>query len=133
QPAPPPAAPSPPVAADDVVSAVAEALRRGGRTALLLGGRALREPGLLAAARIAAATGARLLAEVFPTRLERGAGLPAAERIAYIPELASIQLDGLKHLVLVDAKAPVTFFAYPGKKGYLVPDGCELHELAAPD
>src|SRR5437763_16226866 len=50
QPAPPPAAPSPPVAADDVVSAVAEALRRGKRTALLLGGRALREPGLLAAA-----------------------------------------------------------------------------------
>src|SRR5205085_2087076 len=68
QPAPPPAAPSPPVAADDVVSAVAEALRRGKRTALLLGGRALREPGLLAAARVASATGAQLLSEVFPTR-----------------------------------------------------------------
>jgi acetolactate synthase-1/2/3 large subunit len=35
--------------------------------------------------------------------------------------------------VLVDAKAPVSFFAYPGKKSYLVPDGCEVHELAAPD
>src|SRR3954451_10516319 len=130
QPAPPPAAPSPPVAADEVVSAVAEALRRGKRTALLLGGRALREPGLLAAARIAAATGAQLLSEVFPTRLERGAGLPPIERIAYLAELASVQLDGLRHLVLVDAKAPVSFFAYPGKKSYLVPDGCEVHELA---
>jgi acetolactate synthase I/II/III large subunit len=130
QPAAPPPAPSPPVAADDVVSAVAEALRRGKRTALLLGGRALREPGLLAAARIASATGAQLLSEVFPTRLERGAGLPAVERIAYLAELASVQLDGLDHLVLVDAKAPVSFFAYPGKKSYLVPDGCEVHELA---
>jgi acetolactate synthase I/II/III large subunit len=130
QPAPPPAPPSPPVAADDVVAGAAEALRRGKRTALLLGGRALREPGLLAAARIAAATGAQLLSEVFPARLERGAGLPAVERIAYLAELASVQLDGLDHLVLVDAKAPVSFFAYPGKKSYLVPDGCEVHELA---
>jgi acetolactate synthase-1/2/3 large subunit len=132
QPAPPPAAPSPPVAADDVVSAVAGALRRGKRTALLLGGRALREPGLLAAARVASATGAQLLSEVFPARLERGAGLPAVERIAYLAELASVQLDGLDHLVLVDAKAPVSFFAYPGKKSYLAPDGCEVHELAGP-
>ena len=44
-----------------------------------------------------------------------------------------MQLAGLKHLILVDAKAPVSFFAYPGKKSYLVPDGCEVHELAAPD
>src|SRR3954449_2837332 len=131
QPAPaaPPAAP--PAPADEVVAQAADALRRGGkRTALLLGGRALREPGLLAAARIAAATGAQLLSEVFPTRLERGAGLPAIERIAYLAGLASVQLDGLRHLVLVDAKAPVSFFAYPGKKSYLVPDGCEVHELA---
>ncbi len=69
---------------------------------------------------------------MFPTRFERGAGLPTPERLAYIPELASVQLKGLKHLVLVDAKAPVSFFAYPGKKSYLVPDGCEVHELASP-
>ncbi len=54
------------------------------------------------------------------------------ERLAYIPEFASVQLDGLEHLTLVDAKAPVSFFACPGKKNYLVPDGCEVHELAAP-
>ena len=38
-------------------------------------------------------------------------------------------MDGLKHLVLVDTKAPVSFFAYPDKPSYLVPDGCEVHEL----
>src|SRR4051794_16332009 len=132
QPAPAPPPPAPPVVADAAVSAAAEALRSGKRSALLLGGRVLRERGLLAASRIAAATGATLYAEVFPTRLERGAGLPAVERLAYLAELASVQLDGLEHLVLADAKAPVSFFAYPGKKSYLVPDGCEVHELASP-
>jgi acetolactate synthase-1/2/3 large subunit len=111
---------------------VAQALGGGDDAALLLGGRALREPALLAAARIAVATGTKLLAEVFPTRLERGVGLPTVERMAYFPELASVQLAGLRHLVLVDAKAPVSFFAYPGQKSYLVPDGCEVHELATP-
>ena len=133
EPAGPPAPPSPAPAPADVVESVAAALRSGGRTAILLGGRALRENGLLAAGRIAAATSAKLLAEVFPTRIERGAGLPAVERIAYVPELAMVQLSGLRHLILVDARAPVSFFAYPGKRSYLVPDGCEVHELAAPD
>jgi acetolactate synthase-1/2/3 large subunit len=122
----------PPVASGELVETVAAALRGGGRTAILLGGRALRAESLLAAARIASATGTNLFAECFPTRLERGAGLPALERIAYLPELAMVQLDGLRHLVLVDAKAPVSFFAYPGKKSYLVPEGCEVHELARP-
>jgi acetolactate synthase-1/2/3 large subunit len=120
------------LALPSLVDAVAAALRGRQHSAILLGGRALREPALLAAGKIAAATGAKLYGEVFPTRLERGAGLPPIERIAYFAELASVQLGGLKHLILVDAKAPVSFFAYPGKKSYLVPDGCEVHELASP-
>ena len=118
-------------AEDAVIGSVVEALRSAGsRTALLLGGRALREPALRDAARVAAATGARLIAEVFPTRIERGAGLPAIDRLAYLPELASIQLSGIKHLVLLDAASPVTFFAYPGLDSDLVPDRCTVHELA---
>ncbi|MBP9737961.1 MAG: acetolactate synthase large subunit, partial [Rhodoferax sp.] len=117
-----PAAPpkiTPPKPADDAtVAAIAQALQGGGKKAILLGGRALREPALMAVARIAAKTGAKLFAEVFPTRIERGAGLPPVERIAYLAELASVQLSGLDHLILVDAKAPVSFFAYPGKKSY---------------
>ena len=128
-----PSLPAAPVAPADVVEEVAQALRGRGASALLLGGRALREPGLLAAARVAAATGAKVFAEAFPTRMERGAGLPHVERIAYLAELASVQLDGLKNLVLVDAKAPVSFFAYPGKKSYLVPERCQVHELATPN
>jgi acetolactate synthase-1/2/3 large subunit len=133
-PCPPPPPPSPEAADDATVQAIANhcpgnpAGRAGGKAALLLGGQALREPGLRAAARIAAHSGVKLFAEVFPTRLERGAGLPAVERIAYLAELAGVQLAGIEHLMLVDAKAPVSFFAYPGKKSYLVPDGCTVHQ-----
>jgi acetolactate synthase I/II/III large subunit len=132
-----PAAPQPPRAPSRVNSAAVEraynVLHSSRRVAILLGGRALRRNSLIAAARIAAKTGAKLLAETFPTRMERGAGLPAVERLAYVPELASVQLSGLHHLILVDSKAPVTFFAYPGLEGSLVPDGCQVHELAGPD
>lgn len=131
-PCPPPAQPAPQAADAAVVQAIAEVLRSGKKTALLLSGHALREPALLAAARIAAHSGVQLLAEVFPTRMERGAGLPAVERIAYLAEMAGVQLAEIEHLVLVDAKAPVSFFAYPGKKSELVPDSCTVHTLSTP-
>lgn len=97
---------------------------------ILVGGDATRRAGLAAAARIAAATGARVLCETFPTRMERGAGIPAVERLAYFAEAAAAQLDGSKHLVLAGAKSPVSFFAYPGMPSDLVPAGCEVHVLA---
>ncbi len=100
---------------------------------LLLGGHALREGALRSAARIAAHAGVQLLAEVFPTRMERGAGLPAIERVAYLAELAGVQLAGVQHLVLVDAKSPVSFFAYPGRPSDLVPEGCSVHTLCSPE
>jgi acetolactate synthase I/II/III large subunit len=130
-----PAAPVPPrprtAVAEDVVEEVAKALRSGEPGALLLGGSAVREPGLRAAARVGAATGARLLCETFPARLERGAGLPAVERLGYLAEFTVAQLEGVRHLVLVDARAPVSFFAYPDKPSDLVPDGCRVHVLAS--
>jgi acetolactate synthase-1/2/3 large subunit len=129
--APRPASPPPRVDPDAIVDA-ASALRSGERTALLLGGSALGDRGLRAAARVAAATGATLLGETFPARLRRGAGLPPLERLSYLGELASVQLEGTRHLVLVDAASPVTFFAYPDRPGDLVPDGCTVHRLAEP-
>lgn len=122
-----------PVADDTTVKATADAIRNGRKTAFLLGGRALREPGLIAAARIAAHNGVTLFAETFPTRIERGAGLPPVERIAYLAELATLQLSEYDNLILVDAKAPVSFFAYPDKDSYLVPDTCKVHTLATPE
>jgi acetolactate synthase I/II/III large subunit len=129
--APPPDPPAPDLLAD-VLESAAAALRCGEPAVLLVGGDACRAGGLAAAARIAAATGARLLAETFPARLERGAGLPAAGRLAYLVEAAQHQLSGAAHLVLAGARSPVAFFAYPGKAGDLVPDGCTVHQVAGP-
>lgn len=96
---------------------------------ILIGGRACRERGLRAASRLAAATGAKVLVETFPSRLERGAGLPNFERLAYLAEAAGIQLAGTEHLVLAGARSPVSFFAYPGKASDLVPPSCVLHAV----
>ena len=130
--APPSRPPAAPGASGEVVEAVARTIRGSRRSALLLGGRALREQGLMSAARIAAATGTNVLTEGFPARLERGAGLPFVERFAYWPAFSSAQFEGLEDLILVGATAPVSLFAYPGKDSRLVPASCQVHELCPP-
>jgi len=124
------AAQSPQPVAD--TAAAEAALRSGEPTAILIGGDATRAAGLDAAARLAQTFGAKLFCETFPARLERGVGLPAIERIAYLAEAATAQLVGIKHLVLAGAAWPVSFFAYPGKLSDLVPEGCEVHTLSGP-
>jgi acetolactate synthase-1/2/3 large subunit len=113
-----------------MIASAAAALRSHENSALLLGGSSLRAAGIHAASRIAHATGAELLAETFSARAERGAGIPVIPRLAYLAEMAAAQLDGLRHLILVDTTSPVSFFAYPGKPSDLVPEGCDVIVLA---
>jgi len=117
----------------EAVNGAAQRLANGRKSVLFLGGRALREESLRVAGRIAEATGARLVCEVFPTRLQRGAGRVAVERLPYFAEAAVAALEGTEQMVLVGTKAPVAFFAYPGKPGWLAPEGCDLHTLATVD
>jgi acetolactate synthase I/II/III large subunit len=123
------ARPAPPVEAAVSTPAGDVAVPLGDDCVLLLGGAATREPALLAASRIAAGTGTRLLIETFPARLERGAGLPAVERLGYLAEHVEQQLEGARHLILAGARPPVSFFAYPGRASDLVPEGCEVHVI----
>ncbi|HVM58706.1 MAG TPA: acetolactate synthase large subunit [Gaiellaceae bacterium] len=116
--------------AEGRVEEIAGVLRSGEPSLVLLGGAATREPALRAASRIGVGAGARLLVETFPARLERGAGLPAVERLGYIAEHVEAQLAGVRHLVLASARAPVSFFAYPGRPSDLVPEDCTVHVLA---
>ncbi|NYJ06566.1 acetolactate synthase large subunit [Petropleomorpha daqingensis] len=116
----------------EAVEAAATALSSGEPSVLFLGGDAVREAGQLLAARITAATGARLLCETFPARLPRGAGLPDLPKLPYPPEMAIAALAGTKHLVVAGTTAPVHFFGYPGVPGTPVPDDCTVHVLAAP-
>jgi acetolactate synthase-1/2/3 large subunit len=132
EPAPPPGPRSPRPVRGEQTSSAAEALRSGEPCVILLGGTGLRRPALEAASRIAVATGARLLGETFPARHERGAGIPAVSRLAYLPEQAAGQLAGTRHLVLAGARSPVSFFAYPHTPGSPVPPDCRVHVLAEP-
>jgi len=118
--------------AGDRVDEIAAVLRSGEPVAVVIGGTTTREAGVIALSRIGAHTGAKVLCECFPTRLERGAGLPSIERLGYLGEFVQMQLDGIRHLVLVDADSPASFFAYPDKTTDLVPPGCEVHVLAGP-
>ena len=106
-------------------------LRSGGATGLLLGGRTLTRRGLEAAARLAGSTGVRVYADRNAARMESGRGRFQPRRIAYFPEQATAQLSGIQDLILVEAKAPVSFFGYPDQPSFLAPEACRIHTLAA--
>ncbi len=118
--------------ATDVIESIADVLRSDASVGILVGGSVTREAGLLAASRVSTTSAAKVIVETFPARLERGAGLPAFDRLGYLAEFAQAQLDGLDHLILVEAASPVSFFAYPDKASDLVPDGCTVHVLSQP-
>src|SRR5215217_1870039 len=130
-------APLPPVeghapVAPEAISDVVRALRSGEPAVLFMGGHALREPGLTLAGRIAAKTGARLLAQTLNARVERGAGRVSVDFLPYPVDAALATLADARHLVLVGSEAPVAFFAYPDKPSVLNPPQCETHRLATP-
>src|SRR5919199_1427471 len=85
--------------------------RRARAGALLLGGPALHDAGLRAAARIAA-TGVRVLHDTLPARIQRGGARFRPQPLPYISELAIEALAGLDSLVTAGTRAPVGFFAY---------------------
>ncbi len=102
-------------------------------TLMLLNGEAVSKEGLAFAHRIAAATGAQLAAPTFNTRLARGRGRYPIERVPYIVDVAVAKYAGIKHVILVGAGEPVTFFAYPGKPQMATPKDAKVHMLAAPE
>jgi len=124
------AAPARAPVAPETVRTIARALRSGSRSMLLLSGPALGERGLQAAQRVAHATGAQLRTPTQVPRVARGCGRVPVDRIPYVVDAALKVLEGTRHLVLAGARAPVAFFAYPGKPGTLWPRDCEVHVLA---
>lgn len=117
---------------NETVKSVARALRSGEPAVIMISGSGLTEAGLKAAGRIAQATGAKLRTPTQVPRLARGRGRVPIDRVPYVVDLALKALEGTRHLVLAGAKAPVGFFAYPGKPSTLWPRDCEIHELARP-
>jgi acetolactate synthase-1/2/3 large subunit len=116
--------------ADSAALERAVAALDGLESLLLLGGAALRDVGLDAAGRIAASTGCALMSEWSNARLERGAGRVAVSKVPYPIDMALETLSGFKRIVLVGARAPIGFFAYPGKPARLTREDAEIIELA---
>jgi acetolactate synthase-1/2/3 large subunit len=111
------------------VESAARILRSGEATTLLIGGAALRQDALELAGRIAAATGCRLLAPLSNARLQRGAGRVALDRVPYPVDQALAVFAKTRHIILVEAREPIGFFAYPDKPSLMKPEGCAVHEL----
>src|SRR5512144_1361645 len=108
----------------EAVERAAAAVRHGPSTLLLLGDRALRADASKIGARIAAATGCGLRADFFCARIQRGAGRAVVPRLPYAVDPLVDQLARYDRIVLVGAKAPVAFFAYPGQPGVVSKPGC---------
>jgi acetolactate synthase-1/2/3 large subunit len=121
--------PAVPQADPHSIRQVARILREKRNVLLLLGGLALREGAQVEANRIAAATGAALMAEGSNARIQRGRGRLMLDRVPYVNEQAVKALEPYEHIVLVNAKEPIGFFGYPGKPSQFWRPGAGLHIL----
>jgi acetolactate synthase I/II/III large subunit len=122
--------PMPASVSGEAVDRVAQVLKSGARAAILMRGAVLGERGLKAAGQVAEASGAKLLCDTFAPRTARGAGRVPVDRIPYFAEQIVETLKDVEVLILVGAKPPVTFFAYPGKPSWGLPDGARILHLA---
>jgi acetolactate synthase-1/2/3 large subunit len=117
--------PEPRQPSESALARASAALRQPGAV-LMIAGRALRDEGLTLAARVCATTGARLLTQQANARVERGLGRVMIDRVPYVVTQALEALRDTRCLVLVGAKAPVGFFAYPGKPSSMLPPDCPV-------
>lgn len=125
--------PAPDRTSNERLDATIQALRAKENCTLFLGGKALSGRALSYAYTIAMHTGARLLAETSNARITRGRGYPAISKLPYPVDSAIETLLKVQQLILVGARPPVAFFAYPDKPSILTPDGCNQVTLARPD
>ncbi|CAN5166092.1 acetolactate synthase large subunit [soil metagenome] len=111
------------------IEALAKRLRGAKKPVVLMGSLACTDRGIRAAGRLSA-LGWRVMTDTFISRLPRGAGRYAPDRMMYFGEMALADLAGSDLLVLAGTKLPVAFFAYPAMPSVLVPEGCETAVLA---
>ena len=118
---------------DAALREAADLLRKEPPALLILGGRALRRRGLLAAARIKAATGCDLLTETFIARMDRGVGIPSVDRVPYFPNQAIARLSPYRDVVLAGAREPVATFGYKGGQSRLLAANQCIFEAVGPN
>jgi acetolactate synthase-1/2/3 large subunit len=114
---------------DSLLDLAVEALSESD-SLLYLGAGCFTKDNLDRVGRIAAKTGCALLSEWTNARMERGAGQVIVNRLPYPVDQAVEVLRPFKRIVMVGARAPVGFFAYPDKPSILTQPGAELLSLA---
>ena len=112
------------------VENAARVLRSNRNVLLLLADQATLGPSQVLAWRAAKATGADLLATYTNGHMARGRGRLQLERVPYGTDAAIQALSRYEHIILVNAKAPVGFFAYPGKPSTQYPSSAQIHVLS---
>ena len=119
----------------ETVKEAADRLQSGRKTALLLGGSAISNDGLELVGRIAAKTGAQLMAETAPSRLARGADRIQVPTVPYLLDFALqyFKESGIKQVLLIGTLNPVATFAYQGMPVEKVPEDCEVWTFATND
>ncbi len=127
------AVPAPAAVDANAVETAARALRGAGPVLLLLAGQGVLAPAQALAWRIARATGASLMADYLSAHLARGKGRLQLARVPYNTDLAREVLAPFKTIILVNAKPPVGFFAYPGKPSTQYAEDADLVTLSRPD
>ncbi len=114
------------------IAAAARALRLPG-AALMVDGVALYTDVGQVAARIARATGCRLMGPFFAPRVRRGAGAVRMQRLVYEVDANLAIMADVTTLVLCGAGRPTAFFAYPGKPSLNEAPGTAVLELCGGD
>lgn len=128
-----PAPASLPVDGNAIENAARTLRAHGADTLILVGGTAVLSDAHPWLWRIAQATGATLMADFVTAHLSRGRGRLQLERTPYVMEAAIKALQRYRHIILVNAKPPVGFFAYPGLPSTQYPPDAQLQVLARAD
>ena len=125
--------PAPPALDPSAVENAARVLRGRSNVLILLAGAGVLGPCQALAWRIAKATGATIMGDYVNGRVARGRGSLQLERVPYVADVAIATLARFEHLILVNAKPPVGFFAYPGKPSRHHNPEAVIHTLSRHD
>jgi acetolactate synthase I/II/III large subunit len=110
------------------IEGAVDILRSKKNVLLLLGNDGLRAGAQIHAARIRAKTGCAVMAESINGLHQRG--VMPIERVPYGAAAAIEALKDFTHIILVGARGPVGFFAYPNMPSLHYPESAMLHRLA---
>jgi acetolactate synthase-1/2/3 large subunit len=112
------------------IEIAAKQLRDAKKPLILVGGSALEDDNFINIAKIAEKIGCPVMTDWFNARIDKGQGRINAVRIPYVVEKAVNVLKEFDTILIIGAKKPVAFFAYPNKPGILTQENTKFIELA---